>query len=147
MPVKDCHHNLASPTRQITIMLPQFLLYYRIAKRTLEMFPRRKKAIRLLHLDNQPVEGSDDFILLKYKFSNAIYFSISGHTLTEQQVVMPTPAQGKSIPFTVHGFFKQNDYLLSLKGDEAVLTRVVQKKRAHDAVRTPQPYYSINMAQ
>jgi len=127
--------------------MPQkILLYYQIAKRAFELVPRRKKTIRLLHLDHQPVEGPQGLILLKYRFSNAIYYSIGGNKLTAQQVIMKRPAEGQEIPFTVFGLFKQNDYVLSAAGNDVVLTRITQKSRPAEIIRSTVPYYTPNLA-
>ncbi|MCR5861317.1 hypothetical protein LRS05_03765 [Flavobacterium sp. J372] len=127
--------------------MPQkILLYYQIAKRAFELVPRRKKTIRLLHLDHQPVEGPQGLILLKYRFSNAIYYSIGGNKLTAQQVIMKRPAEGQEIPFTVFGLFKQNDYVLSAAGNDVVLTRITQKSRPAEIIRNTVPYYTPNLA-
>lgn len=141
------HFNLAVPTKQISVMLQQFLLYSRIARRTFEMFPRRRKSMRLLQLDSQPVEAGEDLMMLKYRFSNVIYYTIGGHKVMGQQVIMQRPQPGQEIPFTVHGFSKHNDYMLSLNGDDVVLTSIVQKTKPAEPYRITQPAYSLNLAQ
>ncbi|MGV3461447.1 MAG: hypothetical protein ACO1N9_13445 [Flavobacterium sp.] len=126
-------------------MLKQFLLYCRITRRTFEMLPRRKKSIRLLQLDSQPVAGHDGHILMKYKFTNAIYYTIGGHKLMESQVIMKQPEEGQTVLFTVYGFSKQNDYTLSMVSGQIILTRIVQKPRVAETSRATQPSYNISL--
>lgn len=146
MQFRKCHHNLAVPTITLLYMPQNILLYYQIAKRAFELVPRRKKSIRLLHLDHQPVDGSEGLIMLKYRFSNAIYFTIGSNKVIAQQVIMKKPALGEEIPFTVFGLFKQNDYVLSANGNDIVLTRITQKSRPAELIRNTVPYYTPNLA-
>jgi hypothetical protein len=127
-------------------MPKKILLFYQITKRAFELVSRRKKSIRLLHLDHQPVDSPEGLIMLKYRFSNAIYFSIGGNKVTAQQVIMKKPAIGEEIPFTVFGFFRQNAYVLSATGNDIVLTRITQKSRPAELIRNTVPYYTPNLA-
>lgn len=134
------------PNKQITYMPNKISLYCHIAKRTFTMLSRRKKSIRLLQLDHQPVDGHEGLIMLKFKFSNAIYYNIGGNKVVKQHVIMQKPTEGQQIPFTVFGLSKQNDYVLSVAGGDIVLTRIVQKSRVLEPVRNMQHYYPVNLA-
>jgi len=92
----------------------------------MRILSRKSKSIRLLYLQNSPVENFDEFLTIKFKFSNAVSYIIDGKKTLHNIITVPNPgAAGMTIALTVNGLFRKNDYIVSVQNNEVVITRML----------------------
>lgn len=89
---------------------------------------RRRKGIELLSLDyNSEHLFENSFILINYRFKNAIYYQFGNHTTLEKKVkIFNLSNFEKDFKFTVYGFFRKKTYHLKF---QPILTLESEKFR------------------
>lgn len=75
---------------------------------------RRKKSIDLLHLDYATEHIFDNsYIILKYRFRNALWYRLGNHKTLEKQIkIFNLKKIDKEFDFVVYGFFQKKKYHL-----------------------------------
>jgi hypothetical protein len=94
------------------------------------ILPRKSKSIRLLYFNHAPA-ADGDCITIKYRFSNAIYYKMGELKTTQRQLRVTRPESGETtLNLTVQGLFRKNDFIIAVKPDDVVITRIAQANAA-----------------
>lgn len=90
----------------------QFILI--IVGRFFKILFRRKRGIELLYLDYSDEHIFDNsYIILKYRFRNALWYRFGNHKTLEKQIkIFNLKNFDKEFDFVVYGFFKKRIYKL-----------------------------------
>jgi hypothetical protein len=110
---------------------------FQIVARMLTISSRKSKAIKLLYFkcSHNPDE---DFVTIKYRFTNAVSYRLGNLKTTSRSIRIKTTAEPQKIKMCVYGFFRKNEYIINLKGNDACITRVVQvAEREHNRRNFP----------
>lgn len=78
---------------------------------------RRRKGIELLHLEyNTEYLFDNSFIIINYRFRNALYYKFGNHKSLEKQIkIFNLKNFDKEFQLTVYGFFRKKTYLLKFE--------------------------------
>jgi len=92
-----------------------------VAARFFKILFRSDKKIRLIYSNytNKHFLG-DKFIVLNYRFRNALWYKIENATTDKRQFVIEKPDQSKKMILIVYGFFKKKIYTLNFQDAEIV---------------------------
>ncbi len=88
-----------------------------VIARFLTIFFRRRKEIELLRLEYDTEHLFDNsFIIINYRFTNAIYYKFGNHMTSEKEVkIFNLTNFDKDFQLTVFGFFRKKTYLLKFE--------------------------------
>lgn len=109
----------------MTALLNKLSLRMQIFRRGLELLFKKKKKIKLLYFNHVPDADSYDTLIIRYRFTNAIYYTIDGKETFDTRHVFARPENKKEVTLTVHGFFRQNNYLITLLQNDIYITKTV----------------------
>lgn len=97
-------------------VVEQFHFKYHILKRMFKIMPRKSKKISMLYIDYNNTQEDTNYVEIKYRFRNAIWFNAGNTKTTSNKLIIPK-TEGKEISLTVHGYFRRNIYKLMLMPD------------------------------
>jgi S-adenosylmethionine:tRNA-ribosyltransferase-isomerase (queuine synthetase) len=99
--------------------MPNFLhtlrFQYQVLKRMAAVAPRKSKKIKMLYIEYADANHNSEQLLIKYRFRNAIWYTVNNTKTVSTRAVLPKAAPAKEVNLTVHGFFRKNIYTLLLK--------------------------------
>jgi len=107
-------------------MMPQvdrLTFNYHVLSRIFTILPRKSKKIKMLYIDYGGDEKQGR--LLKYKFTNALWFKIGDSKTLATRIPLPD-ATPDELEITVQGLFRKNIYTLLLKPDHIHVIKVQQ---------------------
>ena len=104
-------------------LLDKVLLRAKILRRALRILPKKRKRIRLIYFNHVPDIDSSDTLIIRYRFTNAIYFDIDGKKTFENRYVFARPDSKKDILITVHGFLRKAYYTITVDRDNVFITK------------------------
>ncbi len=110
----------------MTALLNNLTLRVQIFRRALEIMPKKKKKIKLLYFNHVPDADSNDTLIIRYRFTNAIYYCLNGKKTFDTRHVLARPENKKEIPLTVHGFFRKSNYIITVEADNIYITKTLQ---------------------
>ncbi len=92
-----------------------------VASRFFKILFRSDKKIRLIYSNytNKHFLG-DKFIVLNYRFRNALWYKIENATTDKRQFVIEKPTDSKKMILVVYGFFKKKMYTLNFQEAEII---------------------------
>ncbi|MEL1245259.1 hypothetical protein AAEO56_13365 [Flavobacterium sp. DGU11] len=96
-----------------------------IIRRAFEILPKKKKKIKLLYFSHVPDADSNDTLIIRYRFTNAIYYTFDGKETFETRHVIARPETERKVPLTVHGFLRKSKYAITVMGDDVYITKLV----------------------
>lgn len=99
---------------------------YHILKRMMAIMPRKRKEISMLYIDYSNREENNDFIEIKYRFRNAIWFKAEDKKTISNKLMVPKKEGKNEVNLTVHGLFRTNIYKLMLMPDYIRIVRISQ---------------------
>lgn len=87
-----------------------------VAARFFKILFRSDKKIRLIYSNysNKHFLG-DKFIVLNYRFRNALWYKIEDATTDKRQFVIEKPDASRRMMLTVYGFFKKKTFALNFE--------------------------------
>ncbi len=90
-----------------------------VAARFFKILFRSDKKIRLIYSNytNKHFLG-DKFIILNYRFRNALWYKIENATTDKRQFVIEKPVDSTKMILVVYGFFKKKIYTLNFQDSE-----------------------------
>ncbi|WP_294820593.1 hypothetical protein [uncultured Flavobacterium sp.] len=94
-----------------------------IFRRAIEILPKRKKKINLLYFNHVPDAHSSDTIIIKYRFTNALYYAIDGKRTFETRHVVIRPDNTKEMKLTVYGFLRKSSYVITVEPNTIYITK------------------------
>jgi len=98
----------------------------RILRRAFEIFLKKGKKIKLLYFNHVPDADSSDTLIIRYRFTNAIYYSVDGNTTFDTRHVLVRPDGTKQIGLTVYGLFRKNHYMITVEPNNIYISKVLQ---------------------
>ena len=113
-------------TVNMIAMQNKIRLQFHILKRAVKLATRKSKSIRLLHFSHVHSSDSGE-ILIKLKFSNALYLLLDGQMLLHGN--LRVNAADGTFDLIIQGLFKRKDYTLDISGGDVVLTRTIFSRR------------------
>jgi hypothetical protein len=90
---------------------------YHILKRMFTIMPRKRKNISMLYIDYINTPDNKDYVEIKYRFRNAIWFKAEDTKTIANKLIIPKTEGKNEINLTVHGYFRHNIYKLLLMPD------------------------------
>lgn len=92
-----------------------------VAARFFKILFRSDKKIRLIYSNytNKHFLG-EKFIVLNYRFRNALWYKIENNTTDKRQFVIEKPEAPKKMILIVYGFFKKKIYTLNFQDAEII---------------------------
>lgn len=126
-------------------VLQKIYFQYEVLSRMLTVLPRKRKNIRLLHFSHAP--AADGNFGIKYRFSNALFYKIGEQKLTGRAILVPNTGQQQNLSMTVYGFFRKNEYTLTVTEKDAYLTRVLHRQPAVSTPASIEVDYQLVLAQ
>jgi hypothetical protein len=103
-------------------MINSVKLYFKIALRFLLILFRKERHLVELHFDsgNESL-FEDSFLIIKYRFKNAIYYKVNNKLTLENQVkIFNIKNINTVIPFIVYGWFEKKHYLIEVQPDKSL---------------------------
>ena len=88
--------------------------------------PRKSKKIKMLYIEYVNSAESRDQLLIKYRFRNALWYTINESNTINTRVTLPKNNTLEEVTLTVHGFFRKNIYTLLLKPDYIHVIKIIQ---------------------
>lgn len=95
-----------------------------IFRRAFEIFLKKGKTIDLLYFNHVPDADSSDTLIIRYRFTNAIYYAVDGNHTFETRHVLVRPDSTKQIGLTVFGFFRKSYYTITVEPNNIYITKV-----------------------
>ena len=101
----------------LTYLLEKLRFLKVVIARFLTILFRRRKGIELLRLEYDTEHLFDNsFIIINYRFRNAIYYKFGNHITLEKEVkIFNLTNFDKDFQLTVFGFFRKKTYLLKFE--------------------------------
>jgi len=99
---------------------------YEVLKRMATIATRKSKKIKMLYIEYVNAADTGGQILIKYRFRNALWYTINGINTINTRMPVPREYQQKELNLTVHGFFRKNIYTLLLKPDYIHVIKIMQ---------------------
>ncbi|AWH84223.1 hypothetical protein HYN59_03445 [Flavobacterium album] len=96
-----------------------------IIKRAFEILPKKKKKIKLLYFNHVPDADSNDTIIIRYRFTNAIYYTLDGKDTFETRHVIMRPDSERKLLLTVHGFMRKSKYAITAMPNDVYITKLI----------------------
>lgn len=92
-----------------------------VAARFFKILFRSDKKIRLIYSNytNKHFLG-DKFVVLNYRFRNALWYKIENATTDKRQFVIEKPEASQKMILIVYGFFKKKIYTLNFQDSEVI---------------------------
>jgi len=107
-------------------VVDQFHFKYHILKRMFTIMSRKRKNISMLYIDYDKNTENADYVEIKYRFRNAIWFKTDDTKTISNKLMVPKTEGKKEINLTVHGYFRSNIYKLLLMPDYIQVEKVTQ---------------------
>jgi hypothetical protein len=106
----------------ISVFIVYIKLYFKIALRFLFILFRKDKRLIELHFEsNSDVLFDNSFLILKYRFKNAIYYNIDNKVTLDNKVkIYNVKNCNKTIPFIVYGWLETKQYLIEVKPNKSL---------------------------
>lgn len=98
---------------------------YQVLKRMAAIAPRKSKKIKMLYIDYVTTAEGSDQLLIKYRFRNALWYTIDNNDTLNTRAVVQAQGMQKEISLTVHGFFRKNIYTLLLKPEYIHVIKII----------------------
>ena len=101
----------------ITYLIEKLNFLKVVISRFLTILFRRRKEIELLHLEYDTKYLFDNsFIIINYRFRNAIYFQFGNHITLEKEIkIFNLKKIDNEFQLNVYGFFRRKRYLLKFE--------------------------------
>ncbi len=109
----------------MTVLINNLSLRVQIFRRTLRILPKRKKKIKLLYFNHVPDADSSDTLIIRYRFTNAVYYDIDGKKTFDARYVLVRPDTKKDLKLTVHGFMRKANYTVTVEPNSVYITKVL----------------------
>ena len=90
-----------------------------VLKRVPRIMLKRSKAIKLVSFNHMPDKDTNDTLIVRYAFDNALWYTFNGRATTCNRQVVIRHTDTEQIPLTVHGLFRKNNYVLTIFPDRA----------------------------
>ncbi|MDD3005842.1 hypothetical protein [Flavobacterium sp.] len=106
----------------IRTIINSIKLYFKIALRFLLILFRKERRIIELYFDsgNESL-FEDSFLIIKYRFKNAIYYKVNNKLTLENQIkIFNVKNINTAIPFIVYGWFEKKHYLIEVQPEKTL---------------------------
>lgn len=97
-----------------------------IFKRAIKLLPRKNKKIKMFYVEYLNSATTTTQLGLKYKFGNAIWYTIEGVKTNTNTIIIPMQMEQRELLLNVHGFFRKNTYKLHLKQNYIQIHKTMQ---------------------
>ncbi len=98
---------------------------FQIVCRMLTISTRKNKNIKLLYFKCNH-SADEDFVTIKYRFTNAVSYRLGNLKTASRSIRIKKTAEPQKIKMCVYGFFRKNEYIITLKGNDACITRMAE---------------------
>lgn len=103
--------------------LEKMSLGAKIVRRSLKILPKKKKKIKLVYFSHVPDADSNETLIVRYRFTNAVYFAVNGQRTFDNRFVLARPDSKKDIPLTVFGLMRRAHYTITIDDENVFITR------------------------
>lgn len=105
-------------------------LRYLIFKRVLTLLTRKGKSLRLMYFTHYNLPNDEHRLLIRYKFSNAIYYVINGQKVISNTIIIVKTNQKEGrLNLTVHGLFRKKEYMVLVTQEDVLISKKIDKVR------------------
>lgn len=106
-------------------LLEKFKFRARIVKRAFTVLPKRNKAVRLVDVNYLTDHDSNNTLILRYNFENALWYEFENKKTFADRQVICRPEEGETIVnLSVYGLFNKNDYTIVLQPDKVQISGI-----------------------
>lgn len=106
-----------------------FKFNYRVLKRVIMVAPRKSKLIKKLYLTYaDPALNNNGEWVIKYRFRNALWYTINGEKTFENVITLPKNTS--EISLVIHGLHETCTYTLLLRPDYIDIVKATRDKNS-----------------
>lgn len=103
-------------------LLDELTLQVRIIKRAAALIIRRDKRVRLQYFAYKADTETNDTVIVRFDFKNAICYSINGKKTMHKRHVLVRGLRPKEVSLSVQGLLTKKDYIINLRHDAVFIT-------------------------
>ncbi|AXG73512.1 hypothetical protein DVK85_04395 [Flavobacterium arcticum] len=113
----------------MSTLLDCILFRLGILKRFVFILPKRNKALKLLYFNYVCDRDSNDTIIIRYNFDNALWYEFNDKKTFENRQVICRPDDGeKKLQLTVQGLYNKSNYTIVLQPNKVSILGIVNFK-------------------